>query len=68
MDPNSGHILTDDELAELRIKDPEAAAKFTVRLDGPPEHIALIGRAVAGKAKRRAKSKAARAARKVARR
>ncbi|MFL6024580.1 MAG: hypothetical protein ACJ72O_14675 [Marmoricola sp.] len=73
MDPNSGRILSDAQLAEYRLRDPEDAAKFSVRLEGTREEIEQVAQAVRDgigaqeRAKRRAKAKAARKARRAGR-
>jgi len=71
MDPNSGRIISDTDLEDLRKIDPEAAAKFSVRLDGAVEDVEKIALAVQRDARRREtnrrKNKAARAARRATR-
>lgn len=61
MDPNSGRLISDEELGVLKKKDPEEAAKYSVRLEGPESEIQMISSAV--KAARRKENTAARKAR-----
>lgn len=73
MDPNSGRVLTHEQLYDLRAVDPTEAARFTVELRGTEEEIQKISDAVKHsisvkeKAARRARNKAARAARRAGR-
>jgi hypothetical protein len=71
MDPNSGRTISDVDLTKLRAVDPEAAARFTVKVEGPAEDVEKIGAAVGRDARRREanrrRNKAARAARRAGR-
>lgn len=71
MDPNSGRIISEFDLARLRVTDPAEAAKFSVRLEGTQEEVEQIAAAVQRDAKRREqnrrKNKAARKARRTQR-
>ena len=71
MDPNSGRILGLADLKILQEKDPEEAAKFSVRLEGTQEEIEQIASAVqrdlARREANRRKNKAARKARRATR-
>lgn len=61
MDPNSGRIYTDQQVAELRKNDPAEAARL-VLMQGRREDIERIGQAVAAlnRADRRAAARAGR--------
>jgi hypothetical protein len=71
MDPNSGRIISDTDLEDLRRINPDEAAKFSVRLEGAAADVEKIARAVQRDARRREtnrrKNKAARAARRAGR-
>lgn len=62
MDPNSGRVISDEELTVLKEYDPKEAAKYSVRLEGSESDIQMISKAV--KDARRKKNKAAKKARK----
>lgn len=61
MDPNSGRIYTDEQMADLRKRDPERADSL-VLMHGKREDIERIGQAVAAlnRADRRAAKRAER--------
>lgn len=61
MDPNSGRVISNEELEVLKKKVPEAAIDYSLGLEGSESDVQMVSKAV--KDARRRKNKAARKSR-----